>query len=140
MKPWPDMTEQEKRDFLVLSGNIITAVRDETEVEQEFRPAIILLYVAQAERPVGNLWTHYDVDPNGFIDESIRQGVRFIDNLQRAIDAHPPPPEVMKPHALKEQRERLNVVIDMLRMPSYRPILTEVVNEFFRDQREQGYL
>jgi hypothetical protein len=140
MKLYDDMTQAEQKDFLKLMHGILTEIRAETAVEQASRPALIVLWAMGHKRATMNLWTQYDIDPSGFIDEAIRKGVGLMENLLHVMHRHPPPTSMIDPAELQRMSEDGRQIIHIMRAPAYRPTVTFTFEDFFRQARERGEL
>lgn len=137
MKPYEQMDDDERLEFIAMVQGILNEIGSATESQRRIRPALILLWAMAHGRATLNLSLHYEVDPSGFVDEAIRKGTHLMENLLKVMHRHPPPALKTSGAELLQQGRR---IIDVMQAPAYRPTVIAVVEDFFRDAREEGQL
>ena len=137
MKPLKTMSDDEQIEFAMGALRVISVTKNMQQTAPELRLAAIALWCICYERPPANMATHYEVDPTSFIDEVVRAGTLFFENLQAMMTD---PPHGMPPETLEFMYGRTVEHIRTLRDPRYRKYIVEMFEDFVRDLKEQGDL
>jgi hypothetical protein len=137
MKPLKTMSDDEQIEFATGALRIIDVTNKFRKTAPQARLAAIALWCICYERPPANMATHYEVDPTSFIDEVVRAGTLFFENLQ-AMMTDPPPS--IPPEALEFMYGRTVEHIRTLRDPRYRKFIIEVFEGYLQDLKERGEL